>query len=77
MESFELKTVLFYTNLLFSKLFSNYVGASQQGELKITENNNCPFCNPKRRIDVETKLNACEKHKWVSKAWYENRFKNE
>jgi hypothetical protein len=48
-----------------------------RGELKITEHNNCPFCNPKRKIDVETKLNACERHRRVNKAWYENRFKNE
>lgn len=37
------------------------------GELKITENNNCPFCNPKRRTDVKTKLNAFKEHKWVNK----------
>jgi len=42
-----------------------------RGELKITENNDCPFHNPEHRTDVETILNACEKHKWVSKTWYE------
>lgn len=41
-----------------------------QGQLKITENNNCPFCNPERRTDVPTKVNACKVHKWVSKNWY-------
>ncbi|MFH0897546.1 MAG: hypothetical protein V1850_05825 [Candidatus Bathyarchaeota archaeon] len=46
-----------------------------RGELRITENNNCPFCNPEHRTDVKTKLNACKEHKWVSKTWYENRFK--
>jgi hypothetical protein len=42
-----------------------------KGELRITENNNCPFHNPEHRIDIETMLNACEKHKWASKIWYE------
>ena len=47
--------------------------ALSRGELKITKNNNCPFCNPERRADVKTRLNACEEHKWVSKAWYAGR----
>jgi hypothetical protein len=49
----------------------------RQGELKITKNNNCPFCNPKHGSDVKTKLNACKEHRWVSRTWYENRFKLE
>jgi hypothetical protein len=43
--------------------------ALRRGELKITENNNCPFCNPEHRADVPTNVNACEPHKWVSKKW--------
>jgi len=44
-------------------------------ELKITENRNCPFHNPEHKTNVETKINACEEHKWVYKTWYENTFK--
>ena len=50
--------------------------ALHRGELKITENNNCPFCNPEHRTDVSTCINACQHHKWVSKKWFEERFKN-
>ena len=46
-----------------------------KGGLKITENHNCPFCNPSGRTDVKTKLNACKKHRWVNRTWDENRFK--
>ena len=49
--------------------------ALSEGELKITENYNCPFHNPEHGTDVETKINACEEHRWVSKSWYEGRFK--
>jgi ribosomal protein L37AE/L43A len=48
-----------------------------KGELKITENGNCPFCNPEHKTNVETKINACEEHKWVYKTWYENTFKKQ
>lgn len=51
--------------------------ALRRGELKITENNNCPYCNPERRTDVPTNVNACRLHKWVSKKWFEARFRNE
>jgi len=47
-----------------------------KGELKITENRNCPFCNPEHRTNVKTKINAHKEHKWVNKTWYENTFKN-
>ena len=51
--------------------------ALHRGELKITENNNCPFCNPERRTDIPTNVNACALHKWVSKKWFEGRFRKE
>ena len=51
--------------------------ALRRDELKITENNNCPFCNPEYRTDVPTKVNACELHKWVGKKWFEGRFRKE
>jgi hypothetical protein len=34
-----------------------------QGELKITENRQCPTHNPEHKPNVPTVLNACEKHK--------------
>jgi ribosomal protein L37AE/L43A len=46
-----------------------------RGELKITDDKNCPFCNPEHKTDIGTKINACEEHKWVNKVWYESRFK--
>jgi hypothetical protein len=49
--------------------------ALRRGELKITENNNCPFCNPQHGRDIPTNVNACALHKWVSKEWFEGRFK--
>jgi hypothetical protein len=51
--------------------------ASLKHDLRISENRNCPFCNPKHRTDVPTKLWAHKEHKWTNKTWYENRFKNE
>lgn len=48
--------------------------ALNQGKLRITDNYNCPFCNPQHRTDIDTNLNACKEHKWVSRKWYENRF---
>jgi hypothetical protein len=45
--------------------------ARKQHKLRITENNNCPFCNPEHRLDVPTNINACEKHFWASKRWFE------
>ena len=51
--------------------------AVHRGELKITDNNNCPFHNPEHRTDVLTYVNACELHKWVSKKWFEGRFGEE
>jgi hypothetical protein len=51
--------------------------ALRRGELNITENNNCPFCNPEHRTDVPTNVNACKLHKWVSKKWFEEKFRNE
>jgi len=51
--------------------------AVRRGELKITENKSCPFCNLKCEINsfMKPKFNACSYHKWVSKKWYENKFK--
>lgn len=49
--------------------------ALRRGELKITENNNCPFHNPQHRTFIPTKVNACALHKWVSKKWFEGRFR--
>jgi hypothetical protein len=46
-----------------------------RGELKITENSNCPFHNPNHKPDIKTKIIACKEHKWVSKKWYESRYK--
>jgi len=46
-----------------------------KGELKITENRNCPFHNPEHKTNVKTKILACEEHKWVYKTWYEGTFK--
>jgi len=48
-----------------------------RGLLKITESNNCPFCNPEHRIDKPTSVNACASHRWVSKKWFEGRFREE
>lgn len=45
--------------------------ARRRGKLKITDNHNCPFCNPEHETCVPTKVNACEKHQWVSRKWYE------
>jgi hypothetical protein len=48
--------------------------ALHRGELKITENNHCPICNPTMASNKVTKLNACERHRWVSKKWFERIF---
>jgi hypothetical protein len=48
--------------------------AKEKGTLKITENLNCPYCNPTHSKDVPTKINACEEHLWVNKKWYEEKF---
>lgn len=45
--------------------------AKTQGTLRITENRNCPYHNPMHQKNVPTQLNACEKHLWVSKKWFE------
>lgn len=45
--------------------------ARKRGELKITTDFNCPFCNPEHRLDVPTKINACKRHKWANKNWFE------
>ena len=47
------------------------IEAFRKGELRITENRNCPFCNPEHKANVPTVLNAHEEHKWVSKEWFE------
>lgn len=44
--------------------------AFKDGTLKITRHMNCPFCNPERRSDVPTKLNACKDHLWVNEYWF-------
>ncbi len=48
--------------------------AKNQGTLKITENRNCPYCNLEHRTDVPTKINACVRHLWVNKKWYEEKY---
>jgi len=40
--------------------------AIRQDELKITNDEVCPFCEPEKRF-----INACRAHKWVSMKWYE------
>jgi len=45
--------------------------AKAQGRLRVTENSNCPYCNPMHQTDIPTQLNACEKHLWVSKKWFD------
>jgi len=45
--------------------------ALDRNELRITEHRNCPFCNPQRRLNTPTKLNACKRHKWVYKQWFD------
>jgi hypothetical protein len=47
------------------------IKARQQGTLRITDNNNCPFHNPNHRLDIPTQINACEKHLWASKIWFD------
>jgi hypothetical protein len=48
------------------------INALRKGELKITENMNCPIHNPEHKVTTPTVLNACEEHKWASKEWLEN-----
>ena len=48
--------------------------AQKQGVLRITENLNCPYCNPSHKDDVLTNVNACEEHLWVNKKWFEEKF---
>ena len=48
--------------------------AWHRGELRITENNYCPSCNPTMASNKPTALNACQKHQWVSKKWFERTF---
>lgn len=45
--------------------------AKAQGTLRITKTRNCPYCNPMHRKDAPTQINACEKHLWVNKKWFE------
>jgi len=47
--------------------------AREQGRLRITEDKNCPYHNPMHQKDIPIQPNACEKHLWVSKKWF-NRF---
>lgn len=48
--------------------------ALHRSELKITDNRICPFCNPELKSDGIAKINACECHKWVYRAWFRNKF---
>ena len=48
--------------------------ALYQGELKITTDMICPYCNQTKRSNGPAALNACKEHRWVNKAWYEGRF---
>ncbi len=34
--------------------------ASLKGELKITENRNCPFHNPEHKTNLKIEINACK-----------------
>lgn len=45
--------------------------AYKSGKLRITTDRNCPYCNPEKREDVPTKLNAHREHLWASKDWFE------
>ena len=45
--------------------------ARKQGTLRITDNTEYPYCNPMHQTDISTQLNACEKHLWVSKKWFD------
>jgi hypothetical protein len=50
--------------------------AKKEGKLRITDNMQCPYCNPTNRADVPTKLNACGEHLWVNMQWFTSRFGN-
>lgn len=50
--------------------------ARVQGKLSVTDEIMCPFCNPEKKYDVPTKLNACEKHLWVNDYWHKNIYKH-
>lgn len=51
--------------------------ALHRGELRITDDRICPYCNPELRADKKAAINACERHKWVSREWFRNRFPDE
>jgi hypothetical protein len=51
--------------------------ALHRGELKITDNRICPFCNPELESDGAAKINVCECHKWANREWFRNRFPSE
>ena len=50
--------------------------AISDDKLKKTDDRNCPFCNPGGGSDVPTKLNACKKHSWANRDWFEAWFAN-
>jgi len=43
--------------------------ALEEGKMRISNNRNCPYCNPSRRLDVSTTLHACKIHLWANKEW--------
>ncbi len=48
------------------------IDAYPRNELEIGEHHLCPHC----KKNGEAQLNACEKHKWASKRWFEGTFNN-
>lgn len=50
--------------------------ALHRGELRITDDRFCPFCNPEHRADKKAVINACEYHKWVYREWFGEWFRN-
>ncbi len=48
------------------------IDAYARKTLEVGEHQLCPYCEKKG----EAQLNACEKHKWVWKWWFERTFKN-
>jgi len=45
------------------------IRALEKGVMRVSNNRNCPYCNPSHRLDVPTTLNACKIHLWANKEW--------
>ncbi len=50
--------------------------AYRSGKLRLTSDRNCPYCNPGKRTERATNLNACEDHLLVNKNWFEEWYYN-